>query len=319
MEHAVAVNSGTIAIAVALMAFDIGPGDEVIVPDLTFIATANAVKLAGAVPVLVDIEPSRFAINCKALETAITPYTKAIISVDVNGRGADYRFLEPFCLEQGLRLICDSAEALGSKYDDRPLGSFGDAAALSFSPNKTITTGQGGRVLTCSANLSQRIRQRKDQGRLERGTGGNDLHPTQGYNFKFTDLQAAVGLAQLEALQERCLQAGRRDSWYKKHLASVSFLSFPDYKSQKDEVRQWTDVMVKNRAYLEGVLKNNEIGHRAFWFPLHTQIPYSNQKRSFGYANSVSEKGLWLPSHFTLTEADVVKISSIIKRAFDNM
>lgn len=315
VEYAVAVTSGTIAIAVALMALEIGVGDEVIVPDLTFIATANAVKLTGATPILVDVETQRFCIDCKAIESAITPRTKAVISVDVNGRGANYQFLEPFCSEFGLSLVCDAAEAFGSKYNGRHLGSFGDAAALSFSANKTVTTGQGGMVLTHNADLAKRINQLKDQGRLKRGSGGDDLHPTQGFNFKFTDLQAAVGLAQLEVLETRCIQAGRRDAWYRKYLKDCPGINFPDNNSEAGEVRQWTDVLVEDREKLRTILESHAIGHRAFWFPLHSQLPYCHQKGIFENAINVSSKGLWLPSYFSLTEKEVESVSTTIKHA----
>lgn len=313
VEHAIAVTSGTVAISIALMALGIGHGDEVIVPDLTFIATANAVRLSGATPVLVDVELHRFAIDCEKVEAAITPRTKAIVPVDVNGRGADYRFLEAFCRQKGLRLVCDTAEALGSRYDGRPLGSFGDAAALSFSANKTVTTGQGGMVLTRNAALAERIVQLKDQGRLKRGTGGDDLHPTQGFNFKFTDIQAAVGLAQLDALEERCAQAAQRDAWYRKYLSNCPGIRFPDYDSEPQEVRQWTDVLVEDREKLRPLLESNGIGYRAFWFPLHTQKPYEGQWGAFENAVRISDMGLWLPSHFSLTEDDVKAVSAVIR------
>ena len=129
-RHAVAVTSGTAAISLALMAHGIGPDDEVIVPDLTFIATANAVRLAGGTPVLADVEPVRFTLAIEAVARGLTPRTRAVVTVDVNGRGADYRELEPFCRERGLVLVCDAAEALGSTYDGRPLGGFGNAGCF---------------------------------------------------------------------------------------------------------------------------------------------------------------------------------------------
>ena len=155
----------------------------------------------------------------------ITPRTRAVVPVDVNGRGADYRWLEPFCRQHGLALICDAAEAFGSAFDGRPLGSFGDAACFSFSPNKTVTTGQGGMIVTRHEDVYHRLLELKDQGRRQRGTGGDDLHPVMGFNFKFTDLQAAVGLAQLEALDARLAQAQRRDRWYKDALDGAAGLN----------------------------------------------------------------------------------------------
>ena len=202
-RHAVAVTSGTAAIALSLMAAGIGPGDEVLVPDLTFIATANAVRLAGADVKLVDVEPMRFGIDPDAVEAAIGPRTRAVVTVDVNGRGADYTRLEPLCRKHDLVLICDAAEALGSKFAGRMLGSFGLAGCFSFSANKTITAGQGGMIVTDSDALHEPLRELKDQGRRKGGTGGDDDHPVLGYNFKFTDLQAAVALAQFDEIEQR--------------------------------------------------------------------------------------------------------------------
>ena len=191
------------------MALGIEPGDEVIVPDLTFIATANAARLAGAAVVLVDVDPHRLTLSPQAVEAAITPRTRAVVPVDVNGRGADYVALERICRDRGLVMVCDAAEALGSRYDGKPLGSYGDAACFSFSPNKTLTTGQGGMIVTKSASMADRLYELKDQGRRVRGSGGDDLHPVMGFNFKFTDLQAAVGLAQLEAFDARTRTGGQ--------------------------------------------------------------------------------------------------------------
>ncbi len=201
-RHAVAVTSGTAAIALSLMAAGIGPGDEVLVPDLTFIATANAVRMAGADVKLVDVEPVRFGVDPDAVEAAIGPRTRALVTVDVNGRGADYTRLEPICRKAGLVLICDAAEALGSRFAGKMLGSFGLAGCFSFSANKTITAGQGGMIVTDNDALHDRLRELKDQGRRKGGTGGDDDHPVLGFNFKFTDLQAAVALPQFDEIED---------------------------------------------------------------------------------------------------------------------
>ncbi len=310
---AVAVPSGTVALSLALMALGVGPGDEVIVPNLTFIATANAVRMVGAVPVLVDVNLHRFTVNPDAVLGALNKNTRAIIAVDVNGRGADYGFLEQFCRDKNLYLLCDSAEALGSKYCGKYLGSFGDVAALSFSANKTVTTGQGGMILTNNQEIAERVRQLKDQGRLKRGSGGDDLHPTLGFNFKYTDIQAAVGLAQFDLLEKRCKHAAQRDSWYREMLAGLPGLNFPDYDSQPGEVRQWTDVLIDNRDDVRFRMTQRGIGNRAFWHPIHTQQPYSRD--SIGFENSIyiSNKGLWLPSYFSLTYEEVEFVAEFLK------
>ena len=246
-RHAVAVTSGTSAIALSLMAAGIGPGDEVLVPDLTFIATANAVRLAGADVKLVDVEPVRFGVDPDAVEAAIGPRTRALVTVDVNGRGADYTRLEPLCQKAGLLLICDAAEGLGSRFAGRMLGSFGLAGCFSFSANKTITAGQGGMIVTDSDALHDRLRELKDQGRRQGGTGGDDDHPVLGFNFKFTDLQAAVALPQFDEIEERLKAAVRRDRAYAERLANQPGLSLPPF-DEPGEVRQWTDVLIEDRA-----------------------------------------------------------------------
>jgi perosamine synthetase len=310
-RHAVAVTSGTAAITLALMAAGVGPGDEVLVPDLTFVATANAVRLAGADVRLVDVEPARFGIDPDAVEVAIGPRTRALVTVDVNGRGADYGRLEPICRERGLVLICDAAEGLGSRYDGRPLGSFGLASCFSFSANKTITAGQGGIVTTDSAALHDRLRELKDQGRRHGGTGGDDLHPVIGYNFKFTDLQAAVALAQLDEIEARLAAARRRDSFYCERLANQPGLTLPPF-DEPGEVRQWTDVLVDRRAAIGAALDAARIGHRAFWFPLHRQEPYAADPSRFPNSTDISRRGLWLASRLDLTEAEMERVCTTV-------
>lgn len=315
VKHCVAVTSGTAAITLALMGMGIGPGDEVIVPDLTFIATANAVRLAGADVKLVDIEPKRLTIDNEKLVASIGSRTRAIVPVDVNGRGADYNALEQIARERGLHLISDSAEGLGSKWEGRYLGTFGDAGCFSFSANKTITTGQGGMIATNNTALYHRLLELKDQGRRSQGTGGNDLHPVMGYNFKLTNLQAAVGLAQLERLSDRLQKARQRDSWYRNALQTCADITMPPVDPAKGEVLQWTDVLVENRDKLVPHLIALNIGCRPFWYPLHTQKPYKADDSEFSHAISISKRGLWLPSSFSLTKEQAAYTADVIRKA----
>jgi len=310
-KHAVAVTSGTAAIALALVAAGIKPGDEVLVPDLTFIATANAVRLAGADVKLVDVEPIRFGIDPDGVEAAIGPRTRALVTVDVNGRGADYGRLEPICRAKGLALICDAAEGLGSRYAGRKIGSFGLASCFSFSANKTITAGQGGIVTTDSDALHDRLRELKDQGRRHGGTGGDDLHPVIGFNFKFTDLQAAVALPQLDEIEKRLAAAQWRDSFYAERLANQPGLKLPPF-DEPGEVRQWTDVLIDNRAAVSKALDEAKIGNRAFWFPLHRQEPYAADAKRFPNSTEISRRGLGLASRLDITEAEMERVSSTV-------
>jgi perosamine synthetase len=313
-RHAVAVTSGTAAIALSLMAAGIGPGDEVLVPDLTFIATANAARLAGATVKLVEVEPMRFSVDPDAVAAAIGPRTRALVTVDVNGRGADYPRLEQICGKTGLVLICDAAEALGSRFAGRMLGSFGLAGCFSFSANKTITAGQGGMIVTDSDQLHDHLRELKDQGRRTGGTGGNDDHPVLGFNFKFTDLQAAVALAQFDEIEQRLAAAVRRDRAYVERLSNQPGLRLPPF-SEPGEVRQWTDVLIEDRPSVAAALDTAKIGHRSFWHPLHRQQPYRADDRGFPNSIDASRRGLWLASRLDLTESDIDRISSVIVAA----
>ena len=315
VKHAVAVSSGTAAISLGLMAVGIGPGDEVIVPDLTFIATANAVRLAGAEVKLVDVEPYRFTLDPEKAAAAIGPRTKAIVPVDVNGRGADYESLETLCAERDLKLVCDAAEALGSRWHGRYLGTFGDAGCFSFSANKTVTSGQGGMVVTNSDDVYYRLKELKDQGRRLGGTGGDDLHPVLGFNFKYTDLQAAVAIAQLERMEERVAHFRRRDAWYREFLANCSNIVLPALPNFEGEVLQWTDILCDNRAAVQATLRAQGIDSRAFWLPLHRQEPYRAKDREFPHAIDISARGLWLPSAFDLTEDQAKTVAQAVRAA----
>jgi perosamine synthetase len=312
-RHCIAVSSGTAAIALALMGKGIGPGDEVIVPDLTFIATANAVRLTGANVKLVDVETKRFTLDVERTRAAIGPRTRAVVPVDVNGRGADYGVLETLCRDKGLALICDSAEALGSKCTGRFLGTFGDAGAFSFSAAKTISSGQGGMIATDDEDLTYRLRELRDQGRRSQGTGGNDLHPVVGFNFKYTNLQAAVALCQMDRLADRLDHFRRRDQWYRDLLTDCPGVSLPPL-DDGEEVRQWTDILTDRRDDVVAALSDQGIGCRPFWYPLHTQAPDKASDNGFPGAMAVSYQGLWLPSSFELTREEAALTAGIIRQ-----
>jgi perosamine synthetase len=192
-DYGVAVTNGTSALALSLMAYGIGQGDEVLVPDFTFIATVNAVTLTGAKPVLCDISPFDFNIDPYRLE--VTSRTKAIIPVHINGRLANMEVIRKIAKEYNLKIVVDACEAIGCKVEE--------TACFSFAPTKIITTGQGGIIVTNDPELHLRLKELKNQGRPMRGSGGDDVHPSIGFNFRMTNLQAAVGIAQLDKLYKR--------------------------------------------------------------------------------------------------------------------
>ena len=313
VKHAVAVTSGTAALFLALKALGIKPGDEVIVPDLTFIATANAVNLCGAKVVLVDVDPDTLNISPAAFEQAITKRTKAVIPVHVSGRAARMDDIIRIAEKRRIYIVEDAAEAFMSRYGGRYLGTIGKTGCFSFSPHKTITTGQGGVVVTDDSNLYLHLRELKDQGRPSRGTGGDDRHNSIGYNFKFTDLQAAVGLGQLGYLKPRLDRMRDIYQLYLKRLDGVKGISLLRFNIKKGEVPQWTDILADKRDALDKYLKLNGIDCRRYWFPVHTQAPYRSSDKNFPNSVRLSPKALWLPSAFTMSDKDVDIVCNCIR------
>jgi len=312
-KHAVAVTSGTVALFLALAALGVGPGDEVLVPDVTFIATANAVRLAGATPVLVDVAPERLTISPAAMEAAITGRTRAVIPVHLSGRAADLPAILALARAHNLLVIEDAAQAFMSSTGERRLGTLGHAGCLSFSPNKTITTGQGGMVLTDDDALNTRLRALKDQGRMARGPGWDDVHQLIGYNFRLTNLQAAVGLGQLPALRERLERQARIHRLYAAELSELPGVVLPGFYLESGEVPQWTDLLAERRDKLIVALGDLGAQCRPFWRPLHTQAPYRQADDAFPNSVRLVPCALWLPSAFTLTDDEVLLICRCIK------
>lgn len=315
-KHAVAVTSGTAAIFLALKAAGIKQGDGVIVPDITFIATANAVEMCGAKPVLADVDPKTMTLDPASFSMAITGKTRAVIPVHVSGRAADMEKIKKIAEENGIQVVEDAAEALMSKHRDRYLGTFGKFGCFSFSPNKTITTGQGGMIVTDDDELHVRLRELKDHGRPVRGTGGDDIHHSIGYNFKFTDIQAAIGLGQLSYLNERIERIKRTYGIYIDELEGLDGISLFEFNVKGGELPQWVDALVEGRDDLDKHLAANGIGCRRYWFPIHTQAPYRLPDDRFPNSTRLSPKALWLPSAFTLSDEDIKTVCTHIRNFF---
>jgi perosamine synthetase len=301
----VAVTSGTAAIFLSLIAVGVRHGDEVVVPDVTFIATANAVTMAGATPILVDVDPSTLTMAPDRFASAITPRTKAVVPVHVSGRAASIERILEIASARGIVVVEDAAEALRSRHRGRCLGTFGRAGCFSFSPNKTITTGQGGLIVTDDEALVIRLRELKDQGRPVRGTGGNDVHASIGFNFKLTNLQAAVGLAQLARLEARVDHLAALYREYVRGLAGIAQIRLLPFDVDGGETPQWVDALADDRDGLVEFLARVDIHCRPFWFPIHTQQPYLGSESSFPNATRVAPRALWLPSALSLSNDDV--------------
>ena len=204
VKYAIATTSGTMSIYLALKALGVGKNDKVVVPNITFVATANAVEMTGAEVVLADIDKNNLGICIDSLKKIISKNkVKAIIPVHISGRNSNILEIVKFAKKRNIKIVEDAAEAFYSKNGNHFLGTLGDMGCFSFSPNKIITTGQGGMVVTNNKKLYLFLLKLKDQGRVGKVTGGDDKHVCVGYNFKFTNILSAVGLAQLSQLKKR--------------------------------------------------------------------------------------------------------------------
>ena len=316
VKYAISVTSGTAAMFLSLKALGISVGDEVIVPDITFIATANAVDMTGATPVLVDIDPATLTIDTNALIKAITPKTKAVIPVHVTGRPADMTKIMKIAEKNNLYIIEDACEGLHSKLNGINLGTFGKTGCFSLSPNKIITTGQGGIIITNDEKLNLVLREFKDQGRPVRGTGGDDIHYIRGYNFKFTDIQAALGIGQLTYLRKRAERLIRTHVIYLNELGGVNGIQLLPFNLKGGELPLWTDVLSDRRDELANYLLLKGISSRKFWLPIHTQLPYKLGDEYFPQSSIIGGSALWLPSSYTLSDNDILCVSNVIKSFF---
>ena len=309
-------SNGTSAIFLALRALGIGKGSTVIVPNLTFIATANAVRLAGANVKLIDIKEHSLTIDEELLTEEFTQGVSAIIAVHVSGRSAISKKLLEICHARGIFLVEDAAEAFGSldPLSQKPLGTIGDLGILSFSPNKVVTSGQGGAVVTSSALWSEKVRSLKDQGRLRRGTGGDDWHEKEGYNFKITNLQAAVGLAQMFKLEERLTHLKKTYEIYAEGLSDLLHGKLFNFDIKSGEVPLWPELKVSRRDELEQAFLEEGVGFRNFWHPLSKQAGYLTSRTDLKVSTQLTPKLLWLPSAFSLSRSNIEDVSDVIRK-----
>lgn len=310
-KHVSIVTNGTVSLTIALLALGIKKGDEVIVPDFTMVATPNAVVLAGAKPILVDIKKETLCIDEKEIESKITSRTKCIITVALNGRSPDFDYIQKIATKHKLFIIEDAAQALGSFYKGKHIGTWGDIGSFSFSTPKVITTGQGGAVVTDRKDLYEKIIRLKDFGRLDRNTQDHD---ELGYNFKFTDVLAAIGVAQIKKLSWRVNRKKKMFQKYFDLLSDVSEIEF--VHTNLKEVSPWyIDIIVSDPIKLQKFLKKKGIGTRLFYPSIHTTKPYIG---SGLFPNSawVSKHGLWLPSSSFLTDSNIMTVCNHIRNFY---
>jgi perosamine synthetase len=308
--HATAVSNGTVALHLALHTLGIGPGDEVIVPTLTYIASVNAIAYVGATPIFVDADPNTWNLDVALIEQKITPRTKAIIAVHLYGAVCDMSALKALCEKYKLLLIEDVAEAFGSQYHGRYAGSFGDIATFSFFGNKTITTGEGGMVVSNDSATIARAAYLKSQAV---SPTREYWHDEIGFNFRMTNICAAIGVAQLEQA-DAVIEAKRRlAAWYREDLEGLS-LTFQ--VEQPDTVHTYwmVSILAENiamRDCIRQALKEAGVETRPLFPSAHT-MPVFRSSEVFSVAEKLSARGLNLPSYPGLTREQVSYISSKI-------
>jgi perosamine synthetase len=311
VRHCVALANGTVALHVALLAAGVGPGDEVIVPDMTFVATAAAVRHVGAEPVLVDVDPDTLTLDVELTARAISPRTKAIIPVHLFGVPADMDALRALAKERGLFLLEDAAEAHGAKIGGRPVGSLGDAATFSFYGNKLITTGEGGCVVTDDAALAERIRFLKDHAMSK---SRRYYHPEVGFNYRMTNLQAALGCAQIarfpEMLSRRMAVLGE----YRRQLEGLPLRLNPVIAGREEVCWLVYARLESPDATLALVAALAEAGFdtRPLFVPMHELPPYAECRlvtRGESVSSRESVRGLCLPSSNRLDPADIARLA----------
>jgi len=313
-KNCIVVNNGTVSLTIAAIALGIEANDEVIVPNYTMIATPNSVKMIGAKPVFVDVEPETLCLDIDLVKKAITDKTKAIMLVSANGRypSAGIRAFENLCKEKNIVLIEDAAQSLGSFYPDgRHIGLAGQVGSFSFSAPKIISTGQGGALITNDNVLAKKIRKIKDFGR---SGGGNDIHDSIGYNFKFTELQACIGIEQMKKLPARVERKKEILRKYKENLENVHQINL--FNHDLVNTTPWfIDSLAENREALIDFLKNNGIGTRVMYPPINKQLAY-NLKGNHPVSNHIGDNGLWLPSATQLSNEDILNICAKIKEFY---
>ncbi|MEA5498094.1 DegT/DnrJ/EryC1/StrS family aminotransferase [Limnoraphis robusta Tam1] len=317
-KHAIAVCNGTAALYCILKALDIGQADEVLVPNMTFVASSNAVIMAGAKPIFCPVKADTLCIDVEAAAKLVNENTKGIMPVHLYGQSADMEAVLAFAEQFNLKVIEDAAQAIGVKFNGRHVGYYGDAGAFSFYGNKTITCGEGGIITTDSDIIAQTCRRLKNHGRSRRGTF---VHEHIGFNFSMTEMQAAVGIAQLRKLPAIIERKRQIHEAYMAGLADVTQLK-PFLIDERCEPVYWfTSFYAENRAELADYLKNQGIQTRILFCPLHLQPCYEGwADPSVDYSVSISayETGLSLPSSYILTDEELDYIIAQIHQFYQS-
>jgi perosamine synthetase len=317
VDHAVAVSSGTAGLHLALVALGIGAGDEVVTSPFAVPATANAIRVAGAVPVFVDINETDLNLSTELVAHALTKRSRAILAVHTFGLPADMPALRTLCEERGLKLVEDACEGLGATLGSQPLGSFGDCGVFGFYPNKQITTGEGGMVVTGDRDLAGRLRAMRNHGREASGAWLDQTGV--GFNYRLSEIACALGLAQLERLDEILTRRATVAQRYQNNLAGQPAIQLPNMNSHGQH--SWFVFAIRLAPAFDGAARDRvfdgmtERGIQCgrYFAPLHLQpAAASEQHGRYPVSESVSERTLALPFHNKLSDAEIDEVSTTL-------
>ncbi|MBC7384729.1 MAG: DegT/DnrJ/EryC1/StrS family aminotransferase [Cryobacterium sp.] len=319
VKHAIAVSSGTAALHLIVKALGIGPGDEVLVPSFTFAASVNAILYEGATPVFVDIRPDTYNLDSNDLEKKRTSKTKAIMAVDVFGHPIDWAPVEAFAKRHKLSIIDDSCEALGAEYHGRKVGSFGDAGAFAFYPNKQITTGEGGMIVTDREDIAKLARSYRNQGRDEMGAWLE--HVRMGYNYRMDEMSGALGSSQMDRLDSILAKREAVAMKYSKGLAGVEGVRIPQVLPEMK--MSWFVYVITlsegvNTEELMKDLENRGVPSRAYFSPIHLQAYLTTENvyathSDLPVTRAICGRTIALPFHANLRDDEVDYVVNELK------
>jgi perosamine synthetase len=319
-KYGIAVSNGSVAIDAAIAALGITKGDEVIMPTFTIISCASAIVRVGALPILIDADPITWNMDVNQIESKITPRTKAIMIVHIYGLPVDVDPILELADKYGLFIIEDAAEMHGQTYKDRPCGSFGDISTFSFYPNKHITTGEGGMIVTNSSKLAERCQSLRN---LCFQPHKRFVHEELGWNMRMSNLQAALGVAQLERLDEFVKRKRQMGKIYTKLLAYITTIQLPLAKIDYAENIYWVyGLILKDDVPFDAEtamkkLSEFKIGTRPFFWCMHEQPVFQKmglfEKVSCPVAEKLARRGFYVPSGLALTEEQIVQVSTNLR------
>jgi len=322
-KYAIAVSNGSVAIEIAIAALRLKKGDEIILPTFTIISCIAPIIRAGATPVLVDSDPITWNMSVSQIESKITKKTKAIMVVHIYGLPVEMDEIVLLAQKYNLKIIEDAAELIGQNYKGKQCGSFGDISTFSFYPNKHITTGEGGMVLTDDEELATKFRELRNLCFIP---PRRFIHKELGWNFRMTNLQAALGVAQLERVEEFINKKRQIGYKYNEFLAPCENLQLPLKQTNYAENIYWVyGVVIKNSFSIDALsamekLRNLDVATRPFFYPMHLQPVFISegmfQNEKYEVAENLGERGFYLPSGLGLTDDQIEYVSSAVLKIF---